>query len=130
MNRYLLPKFQNGNDPEDRYGTVGDYYPVGAYDNYYNPRTDQPSAIEQIKDYLFGMRPSSSYEGIMNGLNYLASILDFSKNAGTIQKGPNRGRLKLSKKSTTSYPNIFKTPNVKSKRRYYPKNLQDVYGRY
>lgn len=116
MNRYLLPKFQNGIDPEDRYGTVSNYYPVGAYDNYYNPRMDQPSAIEQIKDYLFGMRPSNSYEGIMNGLNYLASILDFSKNAGTIQKGPNRGRLK-SKKSTNSYPNIFKTPKVKSKRR-------------
>lgn len=116
MNRYLLPRFQNGNDPGDIYGTVGDYYPVGAYGNYYNPRMDQPSAIEQIKDYLFGVR-GNSYEGIMNGLNYLASILDFSKNAGTIQKGPNRGRLKLSKKSTTSYPNTFKTPKVKSKRR-------------
>ena len=46
MNRYLLPKFQNGIDPEDRYGTVSNYYPVGAYDNYYNPRMDQPSAIE------------------------------------------------------------------------------------
>lgn len=122
MNRYLLPRFQNGNDIGDRYGTVGDYYPVGEYDNYYNPRMDQPSAIEQIKGYLFGPR-GDSYEGIMKGLNYLASILDFSKNAGTIQKGPNRGRLKLSKKSTTSYPNIFKTPNVKSKRKYYPKNL-------
>lgn len=122
MNRYLLPRFQNGNDLGDRYGTVGDYYPVGEYDNYYNPRMDQPSAIEQIKGYLFGPR-GDSYEGIMKGLNYLASILDFSKNAGTIQKGPNRGRLKLSKKSTTSYPNIFKTPNVKSKRKYYPKNL-------
>ena len=129
MNRCLLPRFQNGNDLGDRYGTVGDYYPVGVYGNYYDPRMDQPSAIEQIKGYLFGPR-GDSYEGIMKGLNYLASILDFSKNAGTIQKGPNKGRLKLSKKSTTSYPNIFKTPNVKSKRRYYPKNLQDVYGRY
>lgn len=44
MNRCLLPRFQNGNDLGDRYGTVGDYY--GEYDNYYNPRTDQPSAIK------------------------------------------------------------------------------------
>lgn len=132
MNRCLLPKFQNGNDPEDRYGTVGDFYSVGAYDNDYNPRMDQPSAIEQIKGYLFGPR-GDSYEGIMKGLNYLASILDFSKNAGTIQKGPNRGKLKSkkSKKPTTSYPDTFKTTNVKSNRNWYlQQKRSDAYGRY
>ena len=115
MGYYLLPRFQEGRTPEDIYGTVGGYYPVGEYDAYYGRNIQQPSAAEQIKDYLFGSR-YGKYDNVANPLNYLIQLLNYSNNKNIIQKGPYKGELKP-KRSVGSAST--KKDRIKSKRDYY-----------
>ncbi len=115
MNRILLPRFQNGRSVEDIYGTIGGYYPIGEYDNYYPQNTQQPSYLEQARDYLFGQQ-YGKYDNIVNTLNYLAQLLNYSNNRDVIQKGPYKGELKPKKSINNSSAKKYK---VKSKRDYY-----------
>ena len=115
MNRILLPRFQNGRSPEDIYGTTGGYYPTGEYDNYYQRNTQQPSYLEQARDYLFGQR-YGKYDNIISTLNYLTQLLNYSNNRGVIQKGPYKGESKPKKSINNSSSKKYK---VKSKRDYY-----------
>lgn len=117
MNRILFPKFQNGRTPEDVYGTVGGYYPIGEYNNYYSQDIQQPSAAEQVRDYLFGQQ-YGKYDNIVNTLNYLTQLLNYSNNRDVIQKGPYKGELKPKKSVNNSSAKKYK---VKSKRDYYDK---------
>lgn len=115
MNRILLPKFQNGHSTEDIYGTIGGYYPVGEYDNYYPQNTQQPSHLEQISDYLFGQQ-YGKYDNILNTLNYITRFLDYLNGGDVIQKGPYKGGSKLKKPINNSSAKKYK---IKSKRDYY-----------
>ena len=119
MNKILLPKFQNGRSAEDIYGTIGGYYPVGEYDNYYPQNTQQPSHLEQTRDYLFGQQ-YGKYDNIVNILNYITRFLDYSNGGNVIQKGPYKGELKGELKPKKSINNSStKKYKIKSKQGYY-----------
>jgi hypothetical protein len=78
----------------------------------------QPSFAQQIRDYLFGLQ-YNKYDNIANMLNYLASVLDFSKAASIVQKGPRKGEIKPRKSIVSG--SETKSPKTKSKRDYYNK---------